>query len=269
MTFVRQAFVTHIKPDGTRREILNLRTSFELLVTDSPTTDVSRLSIYNLLPSSVKAFERDDTVQVEAAYRDIGRRFALYSGQVVGIASERENADVRYDIELAPVSLQRTHISRSWAGVQPLRQLISDIAETARLSIATDAAVPNDAIKNASFSGSALEVLNELLAPFGRSVTQVGGEVRIFEAGVSSARFVRRVDEGHGMIGAPRLASDGGVVVRVVLDGSIEPNSRIDLTSRAVADANGIYRVAGITHRGDTGNSPDWYTELTCHAVNP
>ena len=268
MSFVRQAFVTHVKPDGARREVKGLRISFELHVTDSPSTDVSRLSIYNLLPSSVKAFERDDTVQIEASYRDVDRKFALYSGQVVGIASEAENVDVRYDIDLAPTSLQGTQISRSWAGRQPLSQLVRDVVEVSRLTLSTEASIPSENVRNESHTGSALAVLNELLAPFGRSATQVGGEVRVFESGVSSDRFVRKVDEGSGMIGTPKLATDGGVVVRVVLNGSIEPNSRIDLTSRAVADANGIYRVASITHRGDTGNSPDWYTELTCHAVN-
>ena len=267
MTFLRQVTVTHIKPNGIARAISGLRTSFDLNLTPTASIDVSRLSFYNLRPATIRGFEREDVLQIEASYRG-APRFALYSGNPIGTTSEREESDVRTDFDLSPVGLRDAHVTRSWPGLQPLSQLVGDVVGAARLTLSADASIPNENLRNAAYTGNAEDVLNEMLAPFSRSVTQIGSEVRIYEDGVSVGDFVRRVDEGHGLVGAPQLTTDGGVRVRVVLDGSIEPRSRINLASATVREANGIYLIVNVSHRGDTGPSPDWYTELTCSAID-
>ena len=268
MPFGRQAFVSVASTTGSPVVIAGLRVAFDVSIS-STAQESSLISIYNLSNARVGQLsvrQQDapgDDIQLEVAYADIGIRSALITGQLTRVDSATETSDRRTDLYIGGRTLLNTTISKSWPAYQPLQQIVSDIVGGARLTLATDADIPNAFIRNAAVSGTVSDALADLLSPHRRIAIQVGSVVHIYHTGASSDGTTRRVSESSGLIGVPSL-TDSGVQVRVLLNGDIEPQSKIDLVSAVVPSANGVFRVTSIKHVGDTGNSPDWYSELDC-----
>ena len=266
MPFGRQAFVRLSSETGSAVEVTGLRVAFDVSIS-ATAQESSLVSIYNLSNARVGQLLPGDDIQLEVAYADVGIRSALITGQLIRVDSATETTDRRTDLYIGGRTLLNTAISKSWPSFQPIRQIVSDIVAEARLILSSDADIPNVFIRNAAVSGSAADALSDLLSPHNRVAIQIGSDVHIYHSGSSPASTTRRVSEGNGLIGVPSL-TDSGVRIRVVLNGDIEPQSKIDLTSAVVPGANGVFRVTSIKHVGDTGNSPDWYSELDCVPAN-
>lgn len=98
-----------------------------------------------------------------------------------------------------------------------------------------------------------------------------------------------QINSATGMLGTPE-ATDNGIIVRCLLNPLIQVGQRIqinnaDITTSIIAQQgiypsygaqyypasvtnDGIYRVLVVEHVGDTRDN-DWYSELTCLAVDP
>ena len=258
----RQARITHTGADNVATEFEGLRVMFRIVATPTTDTDVSRLVVYNLTRGFTGGIRLGDGVRIEGRTGDDGYQ-QIYTGSVAGVLNTREGADWRTELVMSSLTLKNYTETGSYRGIQPLRDVITDITRKAGLDVVGIGLLGDAQARNVVLTGSGADAINQLLAPHGFVAYQVGGAVRIYEEGRSIGNLVHEVSERSGMIGVPEV-TDTGVRVRVVLNGGILPQSNVDLESAVFSGVGGRYRVVRITHVGDTGDSPDWYTELDC-----
>ena len=261
----REVRLTHTTDSGVITTVDGLRTLFRIIATPTQDVDVSTVSIYNLSDNTAGALSIGDAIRLET--RRVGEPYQrLFESNIAGVRNIREEADTLTEITISSLSLKQLAISESFQGRQPLRQVVTGIiVDKAELELTGAHRLDGYQVDNAIVTGGTADAVNTLIAPYNLVAYQVGNQVRIYESGVSTTDTVRLINAESGMIGVPEITSEG-VRVRIVLDGSIEPQHMVRIASTRSPSANGDYRVVRIMHVGDTGNSPDWYTELDCNA---
>ena len=261
----RQARITHTQANGASTMVDGLRTLFRIIATPTQDVDVSSLSVYNMSDRTAGAMKLGDGIRIET--RRVGEPYQrLFESNIAGVRNTREEADTLTEITMSSVSLRQLAISESFQGRQPLRQVVTGIiVDKAQLELTGAERLEGYQVDNAIVTGGTADAVNTLIAPHNLVAYQVGNQVRIYESGVSSDGLRRLINAESGMIGVPEITSEG-VRVRMVLDASVQPQDRVRVASSRAPSASGDYRVVRITHIGDTGNSPDWYTELDCDA---
>lgn len=259
--FVREAFV---QLGGAA--VSGLRVSFRVVATPTSDVDQSVVVVYNLTNERVSNIRQGDEVRVDAGYRGVAPSTVVV-GHVQSQLTRREGADRLTLIELANRDLLEHDVSQSFSGRERVSDLVSHLLMSAGLSFDVDRLLdllPDAVVENAIVSGSIGDALSGLLGPHGIAASMNGGLVEFHAEGVAEGD-VLHISESSGLVGAPEL-TDAGVRLRVVLEPRVRPQQRISVHSVLVPDAVGEFRVVRIEHRGDTGESDEWYTELEARA---
>lgn len=263
--FNRRAEVSVEHRLGGTDSFRGFRIAFDITHTETDDADLSRLSIYNLGPERINELRSNDLVRLSTGYAGLGV-LPLHTSRLRRVRQVDESGvSDRVDLHVAETDLQSTIINTARRGAYPVQYAARDVFDVARIPVDIEelqAAVPlSQAVNNWSASGRAVDVLNDLLTPFGAKCKVVAGEGRFYRDGAPDPlNRVFEVSERTGMIGSP-IEADDGVRVRVVLNNLMEPGIQVDLQAR---HTSGRFKVLKVVHRGDTWAGGDWHSELSC-----
>lgn len=262
VNFIREASVRVIHVDGSIDVFSGFRIMFEIKMTETDEVDLSEVTIYNLTPSRTNSFLEGDRVELYVNYR--GRPPELLTAADLAYAVvKKDGPTFRTTLELTELSLQKTPLAFARKGRYPLRQAIEDIAEMTGLSVHEEEAellLPDAELTDWSVAGRGVDLLDDLLSPYGIKAKERRGILRLHQNERVSTYEVLTVSEETGMISSPVNVA-GGCRIKVVLNVHAVPGLIIDVQSRF---STGTFKLAKVVHRGDTGRGQEWETELYC-----
>lgn len=147
-------------------------------------------------------------------------------------------------------------VSRSQAGVVPLRNIAARVAQDLGLSLTFQAAPKQ--ISNYSFTGSAAKQVGQL-GQLGRVNAYVDdGALVVKDWNAPLADRVREVNLDTGMIGIPEF-TETGVKVKLLFDNQTVLGGALRVTSRLNPAANGLYTVAKLGFELASRDTPFYY----------
>lgn len=147
-------------------------------------------------------------------------------------------------------------VSRSQAGVVPLRNIAARVAQDLGLSLTFQAAAKQ--ISNYSFTGSAAKQVGQL-GQLGRVNAYVDdGALVVKDWNAPLADRVREVNLDTGMIGIPDF-TETGIKVKLLFDNQTVLGGALRVTSRLNPAANGLYTVAKLGFELASRDTPFYY----------
>lgn len=147
-------------------------------------------------------------------------------------------------------------VSRSQAGVVPLRNIAARIAQDLGLSLSFQAAPKQ--VSNYSFTGSAAKQV-ELLGRLGRMNAYVDDAALVVKDwNKPLADRVREVNLDTGMIGIPEF-TETGIKVKLLFDNQTVLGGALRVTSRLNPAANGLYTVAKLGFELASRDTPFYF----------
>lgn len=185
--------------------------------------------------------------------------FLLFTGSVISCEVTQPP-----DIGIKLRSLTNNFFTSILLGIQePANTLLSDIAQSIALGngLFLDFEATDKHINNYSYTGALSDNIDRL--------NQMGG----IQAGVDNdtlwvinSNSVRRntgftISESTGMVGIPQVTSEG-VVVRVMINSSIQIGGQVTIQSITNPAANGTFKVAKMDYQIASREQPFWYTLL-------
>lgn len=147
-------------------------------------------------------------------------------------------------------------VSRSQAGVVPLRNIAARIAQDLGLSLSFQAAPKQ--VSNYSFTGSAAKQVGQLgqLARVNAYVDD--GALVVKDWNTPLADRVREVNLDTGMIGIPEF-TETGIKVKLLFDNQTVLGGALRVTSRLNPAANGLYTVAKLGFELASRDTPFYF----------
>ena len=147
-------------------------------------------------------------------------------------------------------------VSRSQAGVVPLRNIAARIAQDLGLSLSFQAAPKQ--VSNYSFTGSAAKQVGQLgqLARVNAYVDD--GALVVKDWNAPLADRVREVNLDTGMIGIPEF-TETGIKVKLLFDNQTVLGGALRVTSRLNPAANGLYTVAKLGFELASRDTPFYF----------
>jgi hypothetical protein len=109
-----------------------------------------------------------------------------------------------------------------------------------------------------AIAGSAADALSDLCASANCEWSVQGGHIQILSRGAALIGKAVVLSADSGLVGSPKLATDGTVEAVCLLIPELRPGCIVDIQSRAV---RGAYRVELIEYDGDTSGEP-WYAKI-------
>jgi hypothetical protein len=106
-------------------------------------------------------------------------------------------------------------------------------------------------------TGKASDVLDKYLTSAGFTWSIRDGQLQILAKDATTFESVVVLNSASGLIGSPEKGKEGYITFTSLLDGRLNPGSRVIINSLQV---NGVYRIESVNHVGDTWGS-DWYSE--------
>lgn len=147
-------------------------------------------------------------------------------------------------------------VSRSQAGVVPLRNVAARVAQDLGLSL-TFQATPKQ-VSNYSFTGSAAKQVGQIgqLARVNAYVDDAALVVKDWNAPLADR--VREVNLDTGMIGIPEF-TETGIKVKLLFDNQTVLGGALRVTSRLNPAANGLYTVAKLGFELASRDTPFYF----------
>ena len=175
-------------------------------------------------------------------------------GDVLYVRTEYADATdsiAHFEFEDGRVLLRDTQIDIATpSGVRGItvRSVLEDIANAMSLDIDIPTGVPfSNLLPDASFSGPAWQVLNDVLTPLRVHWYIAGGSVRL-TIPTATQRVESLISEATGLIGHPTTTSEGARAT-MLLTTEFTPNQAVRVVSRTV---DGIFTVKSIRHDIDS-----------------
>lgn len=289
MNFSRVAKITVGKPGDGRKEISNLRVTFDIEKDLTKETNKSQISIYNLSDETLKIVENPDSViLLDAGYKDSFGR--VFEGAITFVSSRGET-DIETEIEAADghLEIRDSIFSKSYGPGISSQVILFDIVSSmgATMQISTDIEhkeYPNGFAYAGKSKGAIEKVCNYIGAKW--SIQNRIIQVRKAGGAISPKAFL--ISSETGMIGSPerivktqtiKLSEEDknkntkkkrgrkkktekekktGWKIKSLLLASVNPGSVIEVRSKYV---KGFFVVDRVNHKGDT-HGDDWYTEM-------
>ena len=156
-------------------------------------------------------------------------------------------------------------VSRSQAGVVPLRNVAARVAQDLGLSLAFQA-TPKQ-VSNYSFTGSAAKQVGQIgqLARVNAYVDD--GALVVKDWNTPIADRVSEVNLDTGMIGIPEF-TETGIKVKLLFDNQTVLGGALRVTSRLNPAANGLYTVAKLGFELASRDTPFYYIAEAVRASN-
>jgi hypothetical protein len=277
-------------------DLSGLRMRFEVRASDVETPNTLLVRVYNVSDSTAKDIWSEATyVDLSAGYEN-GSKGIIFSGRIKQIYMGRErNVDKFLEIRAGDgdKAYNESIINHTFpAGSNDQQQLSVlaasmnlTVAQTANGFITTGGILP----RGKTMFGMARLHMRELADRNDcRWSIQSGYLTLVPNRGYLPGTAVV-INSATGMIGTPEQ-TDNGIIVRCLLNPAIKIGQAVKINNRDINQTNiksqfwpsytsqyypatvsndGLYRVVVAEHFGDTrGSGNDWFTELTCLAID-
>lgn len=252
-------------------DISALRCEFSVKKTLKPEPNTASLRIYNLAPVTRRAFSdpKGVKVRIEAGYGD--RLSQVYLGDVRALLpGEQAGADVITELTSGDgeKAMQGNRLAIPVGPKAPLSDVLRTVCKALGVgqgNVATVAAAlaargvsvfPRGTV----ITGSTARALTDLCRSAGLEWSIQDGALQILDVGQGLDTFPYVISADTGMLGAPKLSSDGKLGVETLMLPDLRPGLRIEMQSKEIT---GIYRILEIETSGDTHGSK-WWHRLVC-----
>lgn len=204
---------------------------------------------YKPPPTNVKLTLAQSTNPGQLAAEATALYTLLFRGNVYRAYSDRDGGAWRTRIECQTgnYAYQHAHSSRSYSAGTPKRQIILDlISDLPNLRLGAVGDFPGSISRGHSYSGSSLEYIKELTDGH----FYVDNE-RVFCLNDNEyiPGSVPVISAASGLVGAPRREQTF-VTARMMFEPGLLIGQAVQLKSVAVPEANGTYKITGLTHQG-------------------
>lgn len=199
---------------------------------------------------------------------DVGREsygtFRLFEGGVFQCGATQPP-----DIGIFLRSLSNNFLTSVIAGAtQPpqasMKTIAQSIAKAGGLTL--DFQATDKQVGNWSVNGSLWQQVNKLGQVGGVDVFVDNTTLVVLDGDKSRAGEPRLIDATNGMVGVPQV-TDTGVLVKVMIDNSIQTGGSVTVSSEINPGANGTYKVAQLNYEVASRDQPFWYT-LGCSTLS-
>lgn len=272
----REVYLVVGAPGAEGREIRGLRIGFEVMKDDTSSPNRAKITVYNLNADSAALLKRPDVVvQLFGGYRDQAN--LLFLGDVTRAVTTIEGADAKTVIESgdgqAAQSSARSRVAlkgqTTVGGVlkAALKDVVSD--PTKALSGLSDDVKGETIPRGYSASGPTKTVLRGLARARRFDWFYQDGELVIVDRDQATREPAVLLTPETGLIGSPaRLTGKGakGIQLKSLLNGRIRPRRILKVES---ASFTGYFLVRKLTHRGDSGWEPDFFTIIEATEIRP
>jgi hypothetical protein len=206
---------------------------------------------------------------------DVGREstgtFRLFEGQVFSSTPSQPP-----DIAITFRSLTNNFLNGLLGGyaqsssMVPLRAICDAVAKSMKSpqypnGLSLDFQAQDKLIENYSYSGSASKQLEKLQQMGGVDATIDNGTLLVLASNQYRTGGTRLINMETGMIGIPNTF-DGGIIVKMMVDNTVEIGRSVTVESKINPAANGEYKVKQINFEVANRDNPFWYT-IVCSTL--
>jgi hypothetical protein len=266
---------------GTGLDVSQLRCTFKVQKTILQQPNFSEIVIYNLSPDTENSIiQEGNRIVLEAGYE--GEQYGLiFDGDIVQPIRDKEDG-VTYRLFLFSLDGDRM-MNQGFVGFSVLkgqtsRSQIDNIASQSKvptqLGSISDGFSSTELSRGKVFFGLQKDYYRQLAQSQNAAFYVEDGKVNIIKMTDLPEGEIIDLSPSSGLIGAP-TQSELGVTFKCLLNPRIKINSLVHIDNSLIRaqqfqlgqpirnlDNDGIYRVIGVTHTGDT-RGDNWYTECT------
>jgi hypothetical protein len=164
------------------------------------------------------------------------------------------------------INFRNFSFERNYRAGTRIRTIINELARESGIpALKIDGRIKGSLKKDRTFSGPPINILLDLKSDYGFTF-DIQDRTLIARAPLPLPTNPLKVNSGTGMIGTPKIRA-GLLIVRVLIDQEILPDTFIQVSSLREPDTNGIYIVRKTTTQGDNW-SGNWTIEIEAAAVD-
>ncbi|NHN33572.1 phage protein, partial [Paenibacillus agricola] len=271
-------------PDGTALDVSQLRCTFKIQKTLLQPPNFCEIVLYNLEPNTENAIIKEgNRIIVEAGYE--GDQYGvIFDGDIIQPIRDKEDA-VTYRLTLVSLDGDR-FMNQGFVGFSVLkgqssRNLVEQIASQAKVPAQIGSI--SDGFDKAELSrgkvvfGLAKDYLRQLAQTQDASFYMEDGKINLVKVTDPPEGEIIELSPASGLIGQP-VQNDQGITFKSLLNPRIKINRFVRIDNSQIRaqtfqtgqiirnlDAEGLYRVIGITYTGDTRGDA-W--ECECETVS-
>lgn len=278
LNFDRTLAVT-LTGNGQERILQELKCVFEIKKSIQSYPNIVKIDIYNTLESTRKlATFKDSKIDILVGYNANNR--LIFSGDVRNSFQSRQGTDHITTIYAGDGTraFEKARINKTYSEKTSLKQIVTDLFATfpkiAQGEIAGLVDGFKDALTPRTLSGSSKTFLDQLAKSHGFNWKINDNKIEVIPIDQDKQREATLVRADTGLIGTP-VVTKAGVEVKLAMNPSIQPNELIEVESvgsiinlPAVqytrvnrTEAEGIYKVYEVIHKGDT-HGDEWTTTV-------
>lgn len=285
--FIRKTNLT-IGNDSDGIDLSALQFAFEIHQATKESPQSASIRIYNMSDATAQTIKANEYTRIilQAGYQT-GAYGVIFDGQVVQARLGRESpVDTFMDIIAAEgYAFNQAVINQTLPAGATGKDLVDAAAAAMGAPVTYYDYDPKVQLpRGVALYGMARNVLHKEAATAGFSYFYDKGGISWVPLQGFKDNDVVVLNSATGMIGWPEQTQDG-IRVRCLLNPLIEVGSRIQIDNTSIlraqvstdvhflnnypkTDADGLYRVYVIEHRGDTRGN-DWYSDIVCLSIDP
>lgn len=266
--------------DGNTLDLTGLRCTFTCEKSTTSTPNYSQITVYNLSQESIASIVAGDRVILEAGYEN-GNYGMIFSGEIIQPMVSRESST---DIALTLIvqdgdaylnsAFTAQTIAKSSTQADIVNACLSGRTDVSAGLITSELNSSRLARGKVLF-GKSSKYLSKVANGSASQLYIEDGKVNIIAASDYASDQAVELNPATGLIGTPEQTDDG-VSAQCLINPSIKLNTLVYINSRLVSqkqvaegetgytavNADGVYRVVGLTVEGDT-HGDSWYMTLT------
>ena len=226
-------------------------------------SNIADIEIYNLSPESRKIVETIRTkkgdpqtsIELKVGYTS-GTPTTIFKGKCdVQSAYKEPNWVTTFRGEDGTVEFKYS-FEKKYSKGTPIGTIVSDIATSSGITSNTKISLPDKLKKSRTFSGPPLGIIKKLQDTYNFvfDIQDEGTIVRSNKYKVD-AKYLIKVDYKRGLLGQP-MRKGNIVIINMLINPLVRPNSFIDLQSQNNSSLNGKYSIQRVSTVGDSYSGP-------------
>lgn len=158
---------------------------------------------------------------------------------------------------------ENVYASVSLGGNTTLRDVVANLCNKLKLSLDMDKTLTNVVIGDYSYQGSPMKQLQQLRGQHPDIDFTVGkNKLMVYYKATKAPQVKYKLTSTSGLLGTPQPTPQG-IIINTYLLSNLYVHDFIELEARHLPQMNGVYKITGISHQGDSrGNT--WKSQLTC-----
>ncbi len=274
--FKRRLQVSIGRPGEKGVLVENLRMSFNATFSTRREPNDATIEIYNLAPQTRQKFygsEDEMRVVVEAGYGDL--LSVAFVGDVISVRTEYKGADTVTTIKAGDGerTYQRTRLDVTFTEGTPYSSVITRVAQAMGVEAMVAAVNRKDEVlqRPLVLYGPASERLRDLAETMNAEVTITDGVLQFIRQGEADSLVAQLLTPDTGLVGSPKLWLKNrrsrrsgedqiqGIEWTQLMNPTLRPCRKVVVRSR---EYQGVYVIKRVVHKGDSGFSNDFYSEV-------